>query len=248
MWQLVMRDDGEDTIVAVAGGQHPLPVATACIREGRQVSFSLRNTQPGQIGKPYAVSFRNAGMGGKLWALKGSPTSGNYQGDEAWQFTVVAPKFSVGNDGFMAMNDDWDNGSTTQDCTVAASCTNEDDLVSASFSVEPMNLTTGVVSLSVISNVSNEQYIAIWTNKFKAGTKFPASTNWPVASMPRTLWLEGIQPSQVASDICVRVTYSNSISPIVWTNETRLTVVDVDIVTNQTDRYYGFTGYESFDF
>ena len=185
------------------------------------------NGQPSQMDCPSAICYSLVGKIGSTCFQMGTcgtftaPSSGtlslifndDIHGDNGGSFTVcIAPVTSASVTGapvvFVNSDDDNSNGTNDVDDALNAIVNNENDLIGLDLNAGPAPpCATATLSLTAASG--SRRHVRVWTNALRHATgplldnALGTSVSWPVSNTPNRVFLEGVSPSLVASDVVV---------------------------------------------
>lgn len=184
-----------------------------------------------------------------LWLLY-TPDGQVYPGSnyDLVKFTVVEVDLDISGvadadeestGGFIALNDNDDNGNGTPDKDESGTVSGEGDLIGIHLDISP-SLNTGEVKLEATAGSSK---IKVWESSTK-GTQVNLPKTWDLSSesLPSATWgVEGVSPSSSLRDVELTLSYIKDSSTI-HSDKVKFTVIDVDWVEN-TGQTYGFDNY-----
>ncbi len=129
--------------------------------------------------------------------------------------------------GYATINNDDDNNNNVPDKDEYGIIAGEDDLVAISLSTGTTSLNVGQVTLEATAG-SNK--IKIWETPVKE-TQVTLPRTWDLSSdtMPRVLYVEGIEVSDSARDVELKLSYSIDGSSFALDDKVRVTVVGVEL-------------------
>jgi len=143
-----------------------------------------------------------------------------YSGPDAGKTEETVPG------GFVAYNDDDDNGNGTADRLESGPVSNENDLVKITIK-RPLPYTlTGYVCFNVTEGAGK---VRIWTSPTKGGTPVTLPAIYPLSDpdFPKELYVEGYETSSSPRDVTLSAYYT--VAGKTFYDHIKLTVVDVDL-------------------
>jgi hypothetical protein len=228
------------------------------VLQGQQVIISASDPkETWALPGPATVTVRGSSPGQGTLTLRYTPDGQVYPGGDPYNgdsvtVTVVEtdldiPGVSDGDEetvgGFVALNDDDDNGDGTPDKDQLGPHT-EDDLRGIGLGFEPSWLQTGIIKLEATAGAS---LIRVWSDASKTYIVFPSGgqyyAQWDLSTqtLPWSLGVEGCVPSGALRNVELTLSYIMGGS-VIHDDKVRMTVVDVDFVQHP-NQVYGFDDY-----
>jgi hypothetical protein len=143
------------------------------------------------------------------------------------QGVLHAHKTSQG--GFIALNDDDDDGDQVEDRFQTSSVAEEDNLIQIAINQVKPQFLTGEVTLH--HSAGNPYGIRIWDNPVRSGSPLTLPKTWQTPSeLPAFLYVEGYAASEGVRDHQLALAYYISWPSAVFCDFIKITVVDVETV------------------